>query len=73
MIDEAAAASNAHHGVNIALLARMDLGLLGAGYAYALCKATNALLLLGWMVWQVILTALPGVVLSCKADTLRQF
>ena len=31
----------------------MDLGLLGAGYAYGLVKATNAALLLGWIAWQV--------------------
>ncbi|GIL51836.1 hypothetical protein Vafri_7743 [Volvox africanus] len=27
----------------------LNLGLVGAGYAYALCKATNATILLGWM------------------------
>ncbi|GLI69686.1 hypothetical protein VaNZ11_014374 [Volvox africanus] len=27
----------------------LNLGLVGAGYAYALCKATNAAVLLGWM------------------------
>lgn len=33
---------------------RLDLGLVGAGYAYALCKATNAMLLLGWLGWRIL-------------------
>ncbi|KAG2444219.1 hypothetical protein HYH02_009157 [Chlamydomonas schloesseri] len=32
----------------------LDLGLVGAGYAYALCKGTNALLLLGWLAWRIL-------------------
>ncbi|PNW85776.1 hypothetical protein CHLRE_03g205850v5 [Chlamydomonas reinhardtii] len=32
----------------------LDLGLVGAGYAYALCKATNAMLLLGWLGWRIL-------------------
>ncbi|KAG2436928.1 hypothetical protein HXX76_006447 [Chlamydomonas incerta] len=32
----------------------LDLGLVGAGYAYALCKATNAALLLGWLGWRLL-------------------
>ncbi len=30
------------------------MGLVGAGYAYALCKATNAALLLGWIAWRAL-------------------
>uniref|UniRef100_A0A7S0S1K1 Protein DETOXIFICATION n=1 Tax=Chlamydomonas leiostraca TaxID=1034604 RepID=A0A7S0S1K1_9CHLO len=34
------------------LMFKMNLGLPGAAYAYALCKLTNALLLIGWLAWQ---------------------
>ncbi|KAG2483530.1 hypothetical protein HYH03_017636 [Edaphochlamys debaryana] len=32
----------------------MDMGLVGAGYAYLACKGTNALLLLAWMGWKIL-------------------
>ncbi|GIM16031.1 hypothetical protein Vretimale_18710 [Volvox reticuliferus] len=38
----------------------LNLGLVGAGYAYALCKATNAAILFGWMMRRALRGGLPA-------------